>query len=218
MGQEVEFKFTLTEEQYKTMVASLNPTLTETITYWNIYYDTPHSDLHNAGCTFRLSVIEDGKGGFCKQKITFKSKKIKTEHGLNTCEEVEQCLTGPSTKDEFFLHYTLLIPDRERTGPWQKIEHLTFHHPHLWVIGGVKICRIKYPYNNFIMEIDRVSFAPDAHDYELEVETDNPEFVYPQIVSFLLNHDITPMPSKKGKHHRFRKYKETQGRRVLFSW
>jgi len=218
MGHEIEFKFALIKEQYETIVASLNPTPIQSQTYWNIYYDTPRADLYRAGCTFRLSIVEDGKGGFCKQKLTFKSKKVKTEHGLNTCEEVEEYLASPSTKDEFFLHYTLLLPDEKRTGPWQKIEHLTFHHPHLYVIGGVKIYRINCPYNDFVMEIDKVSFAPDVHDYELEVETDHSELVYPQIVSFLMKHNITPTPSKKGKHHRFRRYRETCGRQVLFSW
>jgi len=218
MGYEREFKFALTQEQYEEVRANKEQLESSEEVYWNIYYDDPHGDLHSHGYTYRMSLIEDGKGGFCKPKMTFKGSKHKTDHGLHTCEEVEQYLTAPLTKDDFFLHYTLLLPDRHHTEPWKKIAHMADGHPYLYVIGSIKICRTKFNYCGFVIELDKVSYSSDTHDFELEVETHEPEIVYPQIVEFLKRHNIKPTPSRHGKLSRFWRFRKQHGMLPLFTW
>lgn len=218
-GHEKEFKFILTQEEYERIRTNKEQLeLIGETTYWNIYYDNPHGDLHRAGYTYRMSLVENGEGRFRRPKLTFKGPKHKTEHGLHSCEEVEQYLPGPLTKDDFFLHYTLLLPDAQHTEPWKKIAHMADGHPYLYVVGSIKICRTKFMYDGFIIELDRVSYSSDAHDFELEVETHEPETTYPLIVEFLKRHGIKPTPSHHGKQSRFWKFRKQHGMLPPFTW
>jgi len=219
MGYEKEFKFTLTQEEYERIKE--NKEQLEQLgeaTYWNIYYDNPHGDLHKARYTYRMSLIENGEGKFRRPKVTFKGPKHKTEQGLYSCEEVEQYLSGPLTKDDFFLHYTLLLPDAQNSEPWKKIAHMADGHPHLYVIGSLKVHRIKFKYGESVIELDKVLFSGDAQDFELEIETNDPETTYIQIVEFLRRHNIEPTPSLHGKRHRFWKFRKEHGTLPPFTW
>lgn len=216
MGQEKKFKFALTQENYNTVKNSLTDFKEKT--YWSIYYDTPHENLHKLGYTYRLTLIEDGKGGFRKPKMTFKGRKHKTEHGLYVYEEVEQILECPLTKDDFFLHHTLLLPDTHKTEPWKKIEHIADGHPYLYVIGSVKVRRIKFALHHTIAELDEISYSKDIHDFELEVETEDPDYAYPYIVSFLNGHKICPTPSLHGKLYRFWSFRKQYKPDPPFTW
>jgi len=216
MGQETEFKFALTQSEYNVILSSFNPGLSKSTTYWNVYYDTPHLDLQKSGYTFRISLVEDGQGSFCEMRTTFKGKKQKLDYGLHSCEEVEQVILKTLSKDDFFKNYTLLFPNDAE--PWNKIKHIANGHPHLCVIGGIKVHRTKYPHSSFVIELDKVSFSDNIYDYELEVETNFPELAYPQISQFLTNHNIPIKPSEAGKQQRFRIYKENHDTYSLFTW
>ena len=73
-------------------------------------------------------------------------------------------------------------------------------------------------YNGLVLEIDKVSFNKDTYDYELEVETNEPERVYPQILALLENMDIKPTPSKRGKLGRFMKHRAKHGKEGVLNW
>lgn len=215
---EVEFKFTLTLEEYEKLIRDLDKTLVATKTYWNIYYDTPGLDIQRAGCCLRITLHEDGEGGFCKLKATFKGKNAKDDRGLNSREEVEVELPGSLTKKEFFAKYGLLWSEDQIGEPWKRTNKHARGHVHLWPIGGVKIHRKNYAYKNMLLEIDRVAFNKDICDYELEVETDEPDLAYPQILDLLESKNIKPVPSRCGKHGRFLQHRVECGKEQVFSW
>lgn len=216
--KEVEFKFELKKEQYEELVGMLDEALVEAKTYWNIYYDTPTFDVRESGCCLRITLHEDGTGGFCKPKACFKGRNDKDHRGLSSREEVEEELTEPITRESFFSKYSMIFSDDQLGLPYMKVKPYTHGHPHLWAIGGVKIHRRKYRYNGIMLEIDKVAFNKDTFDYELEVETDRPEAAYPLILSLLDRLEIAPIPSKRGKHGRFMKHRAKHGRETVLSW
>jgi uncharacterized protein YjbK len=215
---EVEFKFKLKIKEYERLMEELNETLVETLTYWNIFYDTPTFDIYDAGCCFRISLYEDEKGGFCRPRACFKGKSVKDQRGLISREEVEVPLPEPITKEMFFMKYSMIFSAKNIGEPFEKTRTYTEGHPHLWVIGGIKIHRRKYVYNDLLLEIDKVAFNESTCDYELEVETNRPEQTYPQIVTLLRSIEVEPVPSKQGKHGRFMNHKAKHGRETIFSW
>lgn len=213
--KETEIKLALKEGDYTRLSVFLQPFKQESLTYWNLYYDSPNRCLKSRDISFRIRIIE-GSTAWSSILATLKTGR-KWNGNVSTCKEHEIDITSRIQQDSFLINYAQVYSTKQIGELWKDISQATGGHA-ICLIGGIKVDRTRYMYQGERFELDRVHFSSEAEDYELEVETENPTAANKVVSNLFKMIDIEKVSSKKTKRGRFRKFSKKHGFQGILNW
>ncbi len=187
MEKEIKIRIP-TKEGFDAMM-SLLPAPFETVEQKNYYFDTPELHYANAHCLLRLRQAKE------KYIITFKRGRSLSD-GYFQADEDEITVSEGEAADiianpERILQFNpgiLPAPDTD-----EKVQ----------LLGIAVTIRSKIRFQGFIVEADVVEFPNGNIDYEVEVETGDPDGVRALLYNLLTRNDIEYTPQEHTKYQRF---------------
>lgn len=196
---ETELKFSLTQEQYRTVhkwLADTGATLTRNFT--NHYFDTPECVLRERGYGLRLRVYPHDQ-----TILTLKGPdQSGGEAGLSVRAEWEEKV-DPSLASEC-IHGRRHLESFNGTRPWLELEK-RLRGPELvrlGCLGGLSTRRISARRDGFQVELDACTVG--SHDFfELEIESPAVDRARTWVTVLFVDLDIPLLPSRITKLGRF---------------
>lgn len=176
---EIEFKNSLTKEQYEQLLSTFNVTPEQIHLQANHYFDTPDFQLKDLHCGLRIRQIDH------YYECTLKERSAEHEH-LETTDVLnkQQALIMLEGGE-------LLAPSVE-----QRLSHLQINKSALNIFGSLATNRVEIPYKEGTLVLDH-SFYLQHEDYEVEYETNDIKRGYTIFSNFLKEHGIPIQPADK---------------------
>lgn len=178
----------LSQEDYQKVINNLTG-LINTEEQINYYFDTSNHNLRDNHIMLRLRKKGD------KNILTFK-RGISLENGYFQAEEKEVVISNENASNIFKNPAVLK----------NYFDAPILSKPvcaSLKLLGNIKTIRSRYHFQDFIIEIDKITFPNENEDYEIEIETDNPGKARIIIFLFLDSYNIKYMAQKYTKYERF---------------
>ncbi|MEL4024177.1 CYTH domain-containing protein [Lysinibacillus endophyticus] len=176
---EIEFKNTLTKEQYENLLISFQIPNEKIIRQTNHYFDTPNFSLKELSSGLRIRETSN------KIVCTLKEKKSTNIH-LETTDELTREQADLMLAGEAFLAPRVK----------EKLLELNIPIDKLRVFGTLTTDRVEIPYKGGILVFDH-SFYLQCDDYEVEYETSNENEGKVIFLEFLQQHSITRQVADK---------------------
>lgn len=191
---EREIKLRITDDSHVALLLQALPEPAEVLHQTNYYFDTPERDLrHKHRAMLRLRESETEQVFTLKRASTF-------EDGYLQAEDYEEPteFTSSDLRDEKWLPADVL-PE-----PIHSIVRKEYGIEELRLQGALRNERQVFPMpQGFTIEFDKTVFPGARIDYEIEVETDDPETVRLALNSLLEQNAIDFVPETKTKYSRF---------------
>ncbi|MCP1143820.1 CYTH domain-containing protein [Lysinibacillus endophyticus] len=176
---EIEFKNTLTKEQYENLLISFQIPNEKIIRQTNHYFDTPNFSLKELSSGLRIRETSN------KIVCTLKEKKSTNIH-LETTDELTREQADLMLAGEAFLAPRVKEKLLELNIPIEKLR----------VFGTLTTDRVEIAYKGGILVFDH-SFYLQCDDYEVEYETSNENKGKVIFLEFLQQHSITRQVADK---------------------
>ncbi len=176
---EIEFKNTLTKEQYENLLISFQIPNEKIIRQTNHYFDTPNFSLKELSSGLRIRETSN------KIVCTLKEKKSTNIH-LETTDELTREQADLMLAGEAFLAPRVK----------EKLLELNIPIDKLRVFGTLTTDRVEIAYKGGILVFDH-SFYLQCDDYEVEYETSNENEGKVIFLEFLQQHSITRQVADK---------------------
>lgn len=199
IGKEKELKIEiLSKEDFEKLKEILkNPqTILEQKNY---YIDTTSLILSKNGIMLRIRLEK-------KENLEVKTLTIKFEpkikNGFFSANQVENSISEKEYNDSISRRNFLWLEGKEHI---KILEKYSIYPNELDIIGSIFNKRYIYKLENYKLELDETTFQNGSKDFEIEIETENPEEIKDKILTLLNENNISFTFQKYTKYQRMLK-------------
>jgi uncharacterized protein YjbK len=194
-SQEIEIKITLlSKEDYEKFESKMGEPC-QIADQENIFFDGSQQEITRVKSVLRLRLFREGQRERCV--MTHKASG-KMEHGVNRAEETEEdidcnlareAIENPSVMLSWSSDLVQMVKNRYQVKDFV-------------CLGGFKNLRKRYKWEGHVIELDKVTY-PFGTNYEIELETYEPEVIKPKLIKLLDSLNVSYQDSKRSKFANF---------------
>ncbi|MER2039193.1 MAG: CYTH domain-containing protein [Solibacillus sp.] len=176
---EIEFKNTLTKQQYENLLEAFSVQPSQIHRQTNHYFDTPEQHLKKLSSALRIREMDD------MIECTLKEKRGQHQH-LETTD-----IISPVDAQNMLACTEINSPSVKA-----RLQQFNVSLADLYCFGTLTTDRVEIPYEGGLLVFDH-SFYLQCDDYEVEYETNDETFGKKVFEQFLHKYNIEPQPAQK---------------------